>query len=1009
MNIKVIAKIEPAGDFPVVDTANVASGNERLDAILNNKVDKETGKMLSSNDYTSADKAKLDGVETHANNYVHPTASGYKHIPSGGSSGQVLGWSADGTAQWVDAQGGAEYSDATEETHGLMSATDKTKLDGIATGATNVIVDGTLSGTSTNAIQNKAVYDALDGKVDKISGKVLSSNDYTNSEKAKLAGIATGATNVIVDNALSGSSTNAIQNKAVYNALTNKADSSVVTTINNRLSVNESNIAAQTTRIDAITALAEGSTTGDAELQDIRTEYTGNPATNAGTAVREQIEGLMTSIDKKTGVELASTTLSINRNAIHKVENGKHAVYYGGNYSSYRSSIFTPPVGRTYRYSGVADTYANQYNIICYNGDSDVFYAAIGGPSHIAGTISGFEFTVPEGTTALAVTSYGSDPVLEIVNSGVDRNTAAISDLSNDLESVEDLIEELGLKTGSWKSSAVSSESWRSTGRQLTYDAGYQFEVDAKNVPSGLTIYAEFHSSYDINSGTLISNAATINKDGVYMLTVPDYSGNLYLMYKTYTASALNITLNILDSIQADQYTKIKSVDTKIGEHKISDTIAFQNDETKNEELLRVTVKNGEDYYVRLNTDSDQPLSDRGIQFLENGYYKTAFENGDYNRWVKLTATRNISKLGLYITDSSVLIKKPTYITMEFANKVTGESLMHEQQIAKINTKYGLNHYYYENDWIQATVKNINEQTAVLEGVSFMFFTDLHYNHNEMQSQHLAKYILDHSSIPFILCGGDFTAAYGPDSRCDSAINYLIEYQATIGKDRMFSIRGNHDFTVKESAESSNGYTCDKATTVNAITKKNEFYNVESVAGEMYYTIDIPSQKTRILMMNSCDSETAGAVAWGVHYSVSAKQLTWMLEKLTEKQGWNYIVVSHVSADPSVSDYDVSQLEIHNICKAVNNHGTYGSYDFTNTTNEIVCHIVGHNHRDESHVLDNVLTISMTSDANYTDGGHYRGSGTVYEQAIDVFTINYENRTISAYRVGGGNNRSWNY
>lgn len=49
---------------------------------------------------SSGDKTKLDGVATGANNYVHPTTSGNKHIPSGGSSGQILRWSADGTAVW---------------------------------------------------------------------------------------------------------------------------------------------------------------------------------------------------------------------------------------------------------------------------------------------------------------------------------------------------------------------------------------------------------------------------------------------------------------------------------------------------------------------------------------------------------------------------------------------------------------------------------------------------------------------------------------------------------------------------------------------------------------------------------------------------------------------------------------------------------------------------------------------------------------------------------------------
>ena len=51
---------------------------------------------------TADDKVKLNGIATNANNYTHPTSSGNKHIPSGGSSGKVLRWSADGTAVWGD-------------------------------------------------------------------------------------------------------------------------------------------------------------------------------------------------------------------------------------------------------------------------------------------------------------------------------------------------------------------------------------------------------------------------------------------------------------------------------------------------------------------------------------------------------------------------------------------------------------------------------------------------------------------------------------------------------------------------------------------------------------------------------------------------------------------------------------------------------------------------------------------------------------------------------------------
>lgn len=101
---------------------------------------------------------------------------------------------------------------------------EKNKLAGIEPGATKTVIDSTLDSSSTNPVQNKAVQAALDKKVDKVSGKGLSTNDYTTDEKNKLAGISPNATRVVVDSSLSSSSTNAIENKAVYNALSKKVD-----------------------------------------------------------------------------------------------------------------------------------------------------------------------------------------------------------------------------------------------------------------------------------------------------------------------------------------------------------------------------------------------------------------------------------------------------------------------------------------------------------------------------------------------------------------------------------------------------------------------------------------------------------------------------------------------------------------------------------------------------------------------------------------------------------------
>lgn len=68
------------------------------------------------------------GVEEGANNYIHPTTSGNKHIPSGGSSGKVLKWSDNGTAIWETEN---NIPDASITESGLMSAQDKLKVDKI--------------------------------------------------------------------------------------------------------------------------------------------------------------------------------------------------------------------------------------------------------------------------------------------------------------------------------------------------------------------------------------------------------------------------------------------------------------------------------------------------------------------------------------------------------------------------------------------------------------------------------------------------------------------------------------------------------------------------------------------------------------------------------------------------------------------------------------------------------------------------------------------------------------
>ncbi len=64
---------------------------------LSKKASETLDGLMSKEDF-----AKLKNIEAEANKYIHPTTSGYKHIPAGGTTGKILGWSADGTAIWID-------------------------------------------------------------------------------------------------------------------------------------------------------------------------------------------------------------------------------------------------------------------------------------------------------------------------------------------------------------------------------------------------------------------------------------------------------------------------------------------------------------------------------------------------------------------------------------------------------------------------------------------------------------------------------------------------------------------------------------------------------------------------------------------------------------------------------------------------------------------------------------------------------------------------------------------
>ena len=139
--------------------------NSSVDGKLDGKVDKVTGKGLSTNDLTNALKGNYDAA------YTHSTSS---HAPTNAERNVIVGIKKNGTALTPDSLRNVDITVPTK-------VSELTNDSGFL--------------TKHQDLSDYALKSEVDGKVDKVTGKGLSTNDYTTADKNKLSGIAENANN----------------------------------------------------------------------------------------------------------------------------------------------------------------------------------------------------------------------------------------------------------------------------------------------------------------------------------------------------------------------------------------------------------------------------------------------------------------------------------------------------------------------------------------------------------------------------------------------------------------------------------------------------------------------------------------------------------------------------------------------------------------------------------------------------------------------------------------------
>lgn len=161
-----------------LDSTGLALLWEKIKNGLSGKVDKATGKGLSSNDYTSDEKTKLANIASGAQVNV------LEGIQKNGTTVTVTNKIANisvptATSQLTNDSGFITSSDLPD---GAAASTTTPKMDGTAT-----------VGTETTFARGDHIHPSDTTKVDIVPGKGLSTNDYTDADKDKLSGIAAGA------------------------------------------------------------------------------------------------------------------------------------------------------------------------------------------------------------------------------------------------------------------------------------------------------------------------------------------------------------------------------------------------------------------------------------------------------------------------------------------------------------------------------------------------------------------------------------------------------------------------------------------------------------------------------------------------------------------------------------------------------------------------------------------------------------------------------------------------
>ena len=316
---------------------------------------------------------------------------------------------------------------------------------------------------------------------------------------------------------------------------------------------------------------------------------------------------------------------------------------------------------------------------------------------------------------------------------------------------------------------------------------------------------------------------------------------------------------------------------------------------------------------------------------------------------------------------------------------------------------------YFETQ-VETAIGNYRSdlESAGRTGDSFIFITDVHWEGNWKHSPALLRYLVEKADVDMIICGGDLID--GSETYTDRSANYL---RASVDAFRESGVpvlvaKGNHDRNSAYNTWSSDVYFSENK--YFALAQKPNALNGCVYGGDCYFYYDKVSTKTRYIVLDS------GVNNGSPEYAITSAEISWMGSVIDATPAdYHIIVIVHsLGTYRSISDPVVPGTN--DFVYSASATSMLNALDAKLTDHMIEAVFFGHTHYDANYeTAGGIPLISTNSDAKWQYYGMTNPvDGTIDAQCFDVVTIDYQaddngKKHIYMRRVGRGSDRTIEY